>query len=153
MADRPTHAIAQRKLKEILSHSGIRATIIFLNSLTNHRFTSLYRFDGGTLKNLHFFDRENPSVTSSPEIPVLASYCVFVRDSGQLFSFENSLEDKRTVGHSKRLEVRAYCGVPLLDRDGKMFGTVCHFDLDPKPIHPEDVVLMEALAEMLQGEL
>lgn len=48
--------------------------LIFLNGLTEHWFSSLYRFDADTLKNLYFYDRENPTLESSPDVPVIASY-------------------------------------------------------------------------------
>jgi GAF domain-containing protein len=137
-------------LTRILAESGIRAGLIYLNGLTSHRFSALYRFDDVTLKNLFFFDRENPGQSASAEIPVLCSYCVFVRDSGSRFKIENSSTDERTIGHPKRLEIRAYCGVPLLDNEGKMYGTVCHFDVDPQAISGENIDLMEALASALK---
>ena len=153
MKDRMPNTQALPKLREILSHSGVRAAIIFMNNLTDQRFTALYRFSGEMLKNLHFFDRENPLVESCTEIPVLASYCVFVRDTQRRFVLGNSIEDERTIGHSKRLEIKSYCGVPLLDRDGKMFGTVCHFDVCPHVIPQVDVDLMENLADILSRQM
>jgi hypothetical protein len=79
------------EMKAIQEHSGIRAVLIHLNGLTDHRFTALYRFDEDSLHNLFFFDRQQPEIVSCPEIPVLASYCVFVRSSGQTFVTPDSL--------------------------------------------------------------
>ena len=72
---------ALRQMKLILKDKGVRELLIFLNRLTAHRFTALYRFNDETLENLYFFDRQHPEMLSTPEIPVLASYCVFVRNS------------------------------------------------------------------------
>jgi GAF domain-containing protein len=138
------------ELRRLVAGAGVRSGLIFLNKLTSHRFTALYRFDGELLRNLFFFDRENPGQVSSPEIPILASYCVFVRDSGETFNVSNSEEDERVAGHPKRLQIRAYIGVPLLDEDGKMFGTICHFDVQPRPIEEENVQLMEQMAGILK---
>lgn len=126
---------------------------MYLNQQSSHRFSALYRFDDKMLKNLYLFDRENPAVNSMSEIPVLASYCVFVRDSGRKFCVEHAKEDTRVAGHPKRLEIQAYCGVPLLDRYGKMFGTVCHFDVDPRQTETADIELMEHLADVLQDRV
>ena len=139
-----------RQLKAILSGQDIRAAVIFLNGLTEHRFTALYRFDKETLVNLYFFDRENPTQESTPDIPVMASYCVFVRNSRSAFTTPDSLQDDRVHDHPKRKVVQSYCGVPLLDEDGKMFGTICHFDLRPIPISDENVELMEAVALLIK---
>ncbi|MBR8831446.1 MAG: hypothetical protein N5P05_000931 [Chroococcopsis gigantea SAG 12.99] len=137
-------------LKNILFGEGIRAALIFLNGLTEHRFSGLYRFDDDALKNLYFYDRENPTVESSPSVPAMASYCVFVRNSGQRFIMENSLSDERVHDHPAQQEVQSYCGVPLVDRYGQVFGTICHFDLQPRSIALVDVELMEEMSWLLK---
>ena len=118
--------------------------------MTEHRFTALYRFDKDSLHNLYFFDRENPAQTSTPDIPVMASYCVFVRNSGHVFSTPDALQDERVRGHPKRHEVQSYVGVPLLDQDGKMFGSVCHFDIRPVAISDESVHLLEEIGPWMK---
>lgn len=145
------HALGE--LKSIVSERGVRAGLIFLNARTPHRFTALYRFDEQTLHNLVFFDSDNPAEQSMEDIPVLASYCVFVRDGGAAFSTEHASADERIGDHPKRKVLQAYCGVPLRDVEGKMFGTICHFDFNPTAISTENLDLMEAVAPMLRRAL
>lgn len=140
---------AIRQVKSLLSHGSVRDAVIYLNGQSGHRFTSLYRFDGDTLRNVEFYDREHPEQDSTPDIPMLASYCVFLRDSGGTFFTPDSLEDVRLGGHPKRLQVRSYCGVPLVDEDGRIFGSVCHFDFAQLPIRSFDIELLEAVASSL----
>ncbi|MEH1962960.1 MAG: GAF domain-containing protein [Nostoc sp.] len=139
-----------RELKTILGRQDVRAAVIFLNGLSEHRFTALYQFDQETLHNVCFFDRENPTQELTPDIPVMASYCVFVRSSRGTFTTPDSLQDDRVRGHPKWKEVQSYCGVPLLDEDGKMFGTICHFDFRPMAISDTNVELMEAIAPLIR---
>ncbi|HYH43220.1 MAG TPA: GAF domain-containing protein [Burkholderiales bacterium] len=146
-------ADAQRQLRTLLGAGDTRAALIFLNGLTEHRFTALYRFDKETLQNLYFFDRENPQQESTEDIPVMASYCAFVRDRNSLFSTPDSLQDERVRDHPKRQVVQSYCGVPLRDESGDMFGTICHFDFRPRPISDENVELMEAVAPLLKQSI
>lgn len=141
------------QLKLIVGERGIRAGLIFLNALTPHRFTALYRFDDDTLHSLEFFDCENPSQETTADIPVLASYCVFVRDRGERFATGHASEDDRLGDHSKRKVLQSYCGVPLRDVEGNMFGTICHFDYDAMSISNDTVELMEAVAPMLRRAL
>lgn len=138
-----------KQMRDRRAGGGVRSVLIYLNGLTDHRFTAMYRFDTEQLRNLYFYDRERPEVETCPDIPVLASYCVFVRDSRHTFVTPDSVADGRVGSHPKRLEVRSYCGVPLVDEAGRMFGTVCHFDTRPLPISDENVSLMEALAPIL----
>ena len=148
-----SYEAAREQLRTVLATEGARAALAFLNSLTSQRFTSLYRFDGEQLRNVTFYDREAPEVESCDTIPVLASYCVFVRDSGTRFATTAALEDRRLDGHPKQAQVQSYCGVPLRDREGRMFGSVCHFDFSPGAVSERDVSLMEDLANMLQPSL
>jgi GAF domain-containing protein len=140
------------ELKDVFARQGVRSAVQFLNSLTPHRFTSLFRFDGANLRNVVFFDRENPHVESCEDIPVEASYCVFVRDLGKNFTIVDSQADPRVVDHPKRATVQCYCGVPILDGTGKMFGTICHFDFNPGRITEMDVELLEQMAWLLQSK-
>ncbi|MGH8030043.1 MAG: hypothetical protein ACREO3_08920, partial [Arenimonas sp.] len=104
---------ALHRLRTTFADGGLRAGVEYLNSLTGHRFTALYRFDQDTLENVVFFDRDNPEVTTAQSIPVMASYCVFVRDTNATFSTANAALDERVGDHPKRGVLQAYCGVPL----------------------------------------
>ncbi len=149
---RVNNAEAFAQLKDAMSSKGIRGAVEYLNSLTSQRFTSLYRFDGDMLHNLYFYDRENPIAERCDDIPVLASYCVFVRDRKENFEVHDSRNDERVAHHPKRQEVLSYCGVPLT-HEGKMFGTICHFGFLPGRVSEEDVELMEYMAQLLQAKV
>jgi len=148
-----TRGEAFAELKTTLATKGVRGAVEFLNLQTPHRFTSLFRFDGPTLRSVTFYDRQNPDQENCEAIPVEASYCVFVRDTGRNFLVADAGDDQRVKEHPKRQMVQCYCGVPLLDRTGRMFGSICHFDFEPAPIADRDVELLERMAELLQHEL
>ena len=139
-----------QRMREIRDRQGVRAVLAYLNGLTAHRFTAMLRFDDDErLRSAYFYDRERPEMEHCPEIPVPDSYCVFVRQTGNTFTTLDSLADGRVADHPKRLEVQSYCGVPLVDADGRLFGTICHFDPRPLPLTPDDVALLEAVAPLL----
>lgn len=141
---------ALQRVRALIHRGDVRGALAVLNARTEHRFTSLYRFDDDVLRNVWFYDREQPELEAIGSMPVRASYCVFVRDQRATFRVDNADTDARVAEHPKREQIRAYCGVPLLDPDGRMFGTVCHFDYRPFAISDENVALMEALAPLLQ---
>lgn len=147
MTRQPPAALAE--IRHLLNQGRVRDALALMNSLTEHRFTALYRFDRETLRNRYFYDRSNPAVESTDDIPILASYCVYVRDTNRMFETTHAREDERTAGHEKREKLQAYCGVPLVDEAGRSFGSVCHFDFDPRAISPENLELMEAFAGLL----
>ncbi len=137
------------ELRKIIERQDIRAAVIFLNGLTEHRFTALYSFNKEILHNLYFFDSENPLQETTPDIPVMASYCVFVRNQQQRFVVADSLHDSRVASHLKQKIVQSYCGVPLLDEYGNMFGSICHFDFKPLSISDENVRLLEETGRLI----
>ena len=143
---------ALAEVKTILRNEGVRPALIFLNNMTGHRFSALYEFKDDMLRNLYFYDREYPEVESTDEIPVTSSYCVFLRETGALFHTSDALRDGRVRSHPKREQIQAYCGVPVLDAQGKLFGSICHFDLHPRVISDQDVDLMEAVAVLLRDD-
>ncbi|MEK8089357.1 GAF domain-containing protein [Thermithiobacillus plumbiphilus] len=134
--------------RHLLQNGGVRLALRYLNSRTPHRFTAIFRFEEGTLRNLHLIDRLDPKVERCPDLPVLESYCLFVRDSGCIFLTEDALHDTRVAGHPKQRVVQSYCGVPLFDGDD-LFGTICHFDYRSIPFSKEDVWVLEEVAPML----
>ncbi len=138
------------ELRKIISTQGIRSALVYLNTLTGHRFTALYRFDDDMLRKTYFYDNENPSQEDCPDIPIEASYCIYLkRNPGVPFSTPNSLDDQRVIEHPKRKEILSYCGVPLTDNAGVMFGSICHFDFHPMETNTTMVELMESLATIL----
>lgn len=144
----PISTVLER-VRSLLAAGDLRGAVILLNSLVPHRFTSVLRFDGDTLHNVVFFDRENPAQERVESIPVAASYCVFVRDGRDRFVVPDSQADARVDGHPKQPVFRSYCGVPLIDAGGRMYGTVCHFDFEPHPDDAKTVELLDAVAPYL----
>ena len=142
---------AFERFQRLLASDGVRAAIVYLNSLTPHRFTSMSRLGAEFTSSLVFVDSEQPGVQTTRDSPIRATYCVFVRDSGQPFALADSAFDPRVIDHAKRDEMHSYCGVPLTGRDGKVFGVLCHYDVHPVPFNAEMVELMEQIAPLLEA--
>lgn len=137
------------QVRVTLRVEGVRPALELLNRASAHRFTALFRFEGETLRNLHLIDRDDPSVQRCPDMPVLESYCVYVRDTAGRFLVERSLEDARVEGHPKQRSVQSYCGLPLFDGRGELFGTICHFDFEPIPFTEDEVIVLDEIAAEL----
>jgi hypothetical protein len=136
-------------LEAALTSGGMRAALAFLNAMNEYRFTALYRYEDPILRNLYFYDRENPDVEETDDFPVEVTYCVFVRKDGLPFVLEDSLHDARVNGHPAQQRVKSYCGVALVDDYGRTFGTMCHFDCVPVSAQDKQAELMEVLAPLL----
>lgn len=138
------------QLRLILNVHGMRAAIIFLNHLTDHRYTSVFIFDGPHGRHAFYYDRENAAQVTAPDTLVEMSYCIYVRKSASLFEVNDATTDER-VGrdHPKKELIRSYCGIPLIDGYGNVLGSACHYDPNPKPTAPEDVELLEMFSRIV----
>ena len=134
---------------QTLAHSGVRPALAYLLSLTDYRFISIFRFEDGQANAAVYFDRENPEVMGVPDVPEQATYCCFVRDSGGVFMTADSMQDPRLETHPKRPTLHAYCGVPVMDPEGAMMGTLCHYDVVPRNPEQIDLELMVQVASAL----
>jgi hypothetical protein len=143
---------ALTRLRQILSEGSVRDALIYLNSLTPHRFTGMYLFDDPNLKNRYIVDKLNPELEQVPDVPMTATYCAFTRNMPPFLSVTDSREDERVKDHPARDEVISYCGVPLQDDRGEVFGTICHFDYKAVAIEDTNVKLLEAFAPLLVAE-
>lgn len=135
-------------VRKRLFDDGVRAAVIYLNGLTEYRFTALYRFGEDKVSSVFFYDRLHPTVTTSPDIPLMSSYCAQVSKNAEPFCAASPSTDARKG--PQKTSIQSFCGVPLVDSDGNMFGTLCHFDFSARTLDPADLQLMEAMAQLLR---
>lgn len=135
--------------QQTLQARGPREALVYLNGLTDYRYTGVFRFDAGFAHSLYYVDRVNPEVHSIPGIPENATYCCYVRDSRGQFTTLDALIDERLDDHPARQEVRGYCGIPVLDPEGVLLGTLCHFDEMPRDSTQIDLDLLLQVASEL----
>lgn len=137
------------KFSETLASTGVRDALAYLLSLTTYRFIAIFRFENEMTKTIVFYDRENPQAENTQETEISSTYCCYVRDSHGAFMTANALLDARTMGHPKREVLASYCGVPILDSEGVILGTLCHYDVVPRDPEQINLPLMLSVAAAL----
>ena len=142
-------AVAFSVFKKLLDTEGPRAALYSVLRLTDYRFISVFRFKDGKATSAIHVDREDLAVVQASEVPDTATYCCYVRDSRGAFVTADALIDPRTSTHPAREVVRAYCGIPILDPEGVLIGTLCHYDLAPKDPEQLDLELLLQVAHAL----
>ena len=131
----------------ILAKDGPVEALRFLNARTRFRFTGIYRVEPPVLRNVWLFDRENPTLNVSGEVcPLEETYCAIVAGSQQPFRTRDARRDDRLTAHAARECVISYCGVPIRRDDGRVWGTLCHFDVRPRLLPHAEIVVLEAVA-------
>jgi hypothetical protein len=128
---------------------AVHAALGYLNARTAHRFTGLYRFDGAVLRNVALFDREHPTVHVGADAPLGETYCSIVGATERVFATADARHDARTAEHPAREAVVSYCGALVRAPDGRAVGTLCSFDVEPRPVPSREIPLLEAVAPLL----
>ena len=140
------------RFAEILEREGPRPALAWLLLRSDYRFIGIFRFEGGKATAAVHYDRENPEVLRCAEVPDTATYCCYVRDSRGAFVTANALTDARLDDHPARESVLAYCGVPVMDPEGVLLGTLCHYDLVPRDPEQLDLpLLLQVTSTLARG--
>lgn len=113
---------------------------------TDDRCIGILRFEGGRANAAVHYDRENPDQLSASEISESVTDCCFVRDRRGSSTTVNARLDERLEGYAARQVVLAYCGVPVMDAEGVLIGTLCHDDLVPGDPDQVDLELLIQVA-------
>jgi GAF domain-containing protein len=128
---------------------GLVAALLALNRRVPHRYTAAYRLDGQRLRNVELIDKAGevrPEFLA--EVPLAESFCQFVLRQGKFVTSDSSL-DSRLDGHPYKGVMMAYHGVPIMDSEGGLLGTLCHFDVESRPLADEELELMQAVGRRL----
>ena len=149
ITDEPAKDTVVTHLRDLLVRHGLRPMVVFLNGLSDFRFSAVTRFDSGMLRTVCYYDREDPRPDSLPAVPEQASYCQFAKARRDTFSVPDSNLESCLSGHPARDMVQAYCGAPLYDAKGDVIGSICHFNIDPLPVTERDRELLTAAAALL----
>ena len=133
----------------LLSDGRLHDALRLLNGRVEHRFTGIYRFDAPTLRNIALFDAANPEIEVGAPAPLRETYCSVVGEKNTAFQTGDAASDPQLAGHPARDSTLAYCGAPLRSADGKVFGTLCHFDVVPRAIPHDEVPVLETVAALI----
>ena len=138
-----------QSLSEILEAKGASGGLAYLNEGVPHRYSAVYRLAGLMLKNVLLHDKAGklrPEYLAA--IPFDSSYCQFVVREG-VFRTNDSSNDKRLAGYAYPSIVLSYHSVPLVGRDGVLWGTMSHFDVAPIPLPEDEFELLSDAAPLM----
>ena len=142
-------ASTAERFRATIAADGLWVAIRSLNAASPYRFTAIFGFDGDLLRNVCLVDKEDSTVKNCADQPITESYCIFIHRAAEPFSVEYALQDKRVDGHPKQRSYQCYYGIPLVGRNGKLLGTVCHFDKEAVPVSEDVVMTLDDLAPVI----
>lgn len=141
------------RLARTLSEQGLHGALRLLNSTTEYRFTGLYRFEGNWVQSIALFDRKNPALFVGAHVPWQDSYCRMTAEDGQVCRIDNALMDSRLTTHAARDAVQSYIAVLLRSAEGASLGTICHFDVCPRPADDRAIDELKSVRSCLERAL
>lgn len=133
--------------------SDLRALLGYLNGLTNHRFTGVYRFEPGWVVSVALWDRADTRLELGADVKMKESYCWLTGISETSYIIEDALADCRLDGHAAQSAVRSYVAVLLHDKYGTPWGTLCHFDFAPRGLAPDALARLELFRPLVEEML
>ncbi|MGJ7523866.1 GAF domain-containing protein [Variovorax sp. LT1P1] len=132
------------KMTEALKRDDLVGALKVLNDRVPHRYSAVYRMaPDDYLVIVAFVDKQGkpcPSFLLSVHRDV--SFCQFAMKHEDGFRTSNSAEDKRLDGHPYQGLVNSYHAAPFMSVDGRVKGTICHFDKGALPLPDEDFELL-----------
>ena len=135
----------------MLTQRGVHAALGYLNSRTTHRYTGIFRFDGQYSRNLVLYDRYDPKVRQGQDVPLAEAFCSLVGRQEEPLQILDATLDPRAWEVDTL--VVSYCGVLIRDSQGRIFGTLCHYDLELCQALAMNLPLLEAAAQLLYEQL
>lgn len=136
-----------------LAEGNLRVLLKHLNGLTTYRFTGVYRFEPGWVMSVALWDRHNQEIEVGDNIKMKESYCWLTGLGDQSYIIEDASCDSRLDGHAAQNAVRSYLGVLLRDRRGARWGTLCHFDTEPRAADPDGMKRLELFRPLVEEML
>jgi hypothetical protein len=136
------------RCRALLAGGSLHGALRQLNARTRHRCTGVYLFAPPLLRNVCLYDRENPAITRGGDTPMAETYCSIVAE-GEPYATADAGAEPRLAQHPARLNVLAYCGVPIRDVAGSCIGTLCHFDFRPRLVPLGEFDVLHAVARII----
>ena len=134
----------------LLAGAGIHEALASLNARQRFRFTGVYRPEPPMLRNLHLFDRENPTLNVSGGVRRFdETYCSIACLEDRAFGTGDARRDAGLSTHAARASVISYLGVPIRDDAGQVIGTLCHYDVRPRLLPEGEATVLEQVAPVL----
>jgi GAF domain-containing protein len=81
------------------------------------------------------------------------TYCAIACATKASFATPDALSDARLRSHAARESVVSYAGVPIRDVSGCVVATLCHFDVRPRLIPPNEISVLELVAPVVEDWL
>lgn len=137
---------------DTVREEGFDDIVEIATSLTNTKFSYI-----------GFLDKERQWLKSSCRIPTQffdipreVSFCSYTVFKEEVIIVEDTLKDdffKTNAGVTGEPYIRFYCGVPIINKDNLVLGTLCVMDIMPRTISDDEIRHLKSLADLVLNQL
>lgn len=144
-----------QQLISILKHRGLKSGLQWLNDRVPHRWTAIYMLDNAVMTNQFIVDKKkDPDVGNLAAVPLKDSFCQFAMRDGKFVKENTGTDDDiRLDGHIYKGVLNSYVGLPLMANSDLIYGTFCHFDIEPLKISDAEFAFLQHVARLLPSYL
>jgi len=129
------------------------AGLNFLNSRVPHRYTGIFRLHEGALYATFLHDKLGEVIPEFLQVvPLQDSFCHLTMREG-VFRTADSTHETSLDGHKYQGVLRSYIGLPLVDNQGALYGTICHFDEQALVLADTEFEIFRKASKLLPGYL
>jgi len=150
----PSSAFAAEidSFKEVLLVGGLEASLDFLNTRTDYRFTFIYKSEPPHARRVMVHDRELLYIPSRDLVPIAQTFFEFMLTE-PVFATADGVADERSCLHPARTHFRGFCGIQLLYADGRHFGWLAHASPGPVLVPAGEIDFLHLVAPVLMQVL
>lgn len=140
-------------LELVLKNDGLRAAAQYLNSRVPYRFTTVYRLYNESFRVIEAIDKlDDRRLDPPPPTAFSDSLCRFPVLHGT-FTTSHTAADPRLKGHIYPNEVGSYTGLQLIEANGDILGTFCHYDFAPQWISHVEYEFLQLAVKFISRHL
>ncbi len=145
----------QSDIEAIADIAAVPSILDVISETTGMRFVAVARVTEGRWIACKVLDGIDFGLKEGGELVVETTICHEIRATHEAVAIDN-VSDSPYFGHHTPLQYgfRSYISVPIIRKDGTMFGTLCAIDPEPAQVNNKKTLTMFRLfAEMIANHL
>lgn len=136
-------------VRSVLATQGMMHALAMLNGRTLYRYTGIYKLIGAGMHAACVFDKHAEHRAWPDVLPLRKSVCRQMIRQGEFTTRSASL-DARLAADDYVGMVESYCGRLLAHASGLPYGSLMHFDVEPRPVNAADAAFLCAVASVFR---
>jgi GAF domain-containing protein len=145
---------ATRKIINAMSRDNrVRLILHDICALTKMGFAAVSRIDDGKWIAVQVADQAGLGIVPGDEIPIETIICNAIKETGRQVVIDHVAQDRQWRDHPAPAlyGFQSYVSFPIFRDNGKLFGTMCALDAEPRTVSGyETLAILAAFAKQIE---